>query len=143
MRFPMMTTRRWMVAVAVVGLCCGAICYLRRPYPTATLLGPLYAPGSNNGQLFPSAAYQYWSDGWLIRVDETHPGIKTLTQFGPLLRVDWSDESISWYWPGPDPIHKHEKWWDGQQTWHITLGDVLLGIGEHTAGPFPNELPPH
>lgn len=144
MRLPRFRIRRMMVVVAVVGICCGGIISaLRRPYPTDRFHRSPSGPGLGTGPPVPSELYQAWSDGWVIRVDETRPDVKARTRYGRLLRVEWSDGSTSWYWPGPFPYHKHGKWWDGKQTWHITWGEGPLGSGGHTTGPYPDERPPH
>lgn len=134
-----------MVVVAIIGFACGGtISFLRRPYPTGKFLAPTYdGMGSSSGPDRRFDLYQSWSDGWLIRVDKAHPGVKTDAKYGRLLRVEWSDGSISWYWPGPYVYHKYEKWWDGKQTWHNTWGDGPLGSGGRISGPFPDEHPPH
>jgi hypothetical protein len=141
MRLPRVRFSVWtmMVAVAAFGLVLGgAIAFIRRSYPTdvMTVREPGCDPWVHGG------LYQAWTDGWIIRVDESHPCVRGRAYYGPLTRVEWSNGSTGWYWTRPYVWHSEEKLWDGSRTWHLTAGKGLLGGGGTRRGPFPHELPP-
>jgi hypothetical protein len=79
---PRFTVRRLMLAVAV--LAC-LMAFALRPYPT-TILG-----------LGPACAI-YWSDGsHTVVLYGKGTTFSQRRNYGPVMRVDWSDGSTSWY----------------------------------------------
>jgi hypothetical protein len=109
MRVPRVRFTVWcmMAAVAVVALTLG---HLRRSYPVRTTLLPADA-GSLVGQY---EIIQHWSDGRVQTIEAQCPGgrlsLQTLKasepwpkgrrRYGPLLRIEWSDGSTSYYLDG-------------------------------------------
>lgn len=98
MRVPWVRYKVWclMAMVAAVALALG---YLRRPYPTKTTLGRAEA-GTLVG---PWAIHQYWSDGrvQIIRPFEgIEPFPKQRRHYGPVLMIEWTDGTMSFYLDG-------------------------------------------
>lgn len=104
MRVPRIRFTVWwmMVVVAVVALSLG---YLRRPYPVTTTL----ILTKKESRLTHYEIRQRWSDGQVQRIkaqcslaqpniiNASEPWPKGWLHYGPILRVEWSDGSTSYY----------------------------------------------
>jgi len=104
MRVPRVRFTVWcmMVAVAVVALTLG---YLRRPYPVTTTL----VLTNKESRLSHWEIRPRWSDGrvqrikaqcsidWPNTLKASEPWPKGWRHYGPVLRVEWSDGSRSYY----------------------------------------------
>jgi hypothetical protein len=109
MRVPRVRFKVWsmMVAVLVVALSFG---YLRRPYPVTTTLVLTEVKNSiqyidiksrwSDGRVQHIAA-QCLKDGVIYRdLKASEPWPRDRGRLGPLLRIDWSDGSTSYYLDG-------------------------------------------
>src|SRR5260370_125481 len=96
MRMPRVrfTVRRMMVVVVVVA---GVTALLRRPYPVSAVRYPTGVKSPDGCSEESLELEQHWSNGRLQPLNTGALWFKDPRRYGPLLRIEWSDGTNSYY----------------------------------------------